>query len=141
MRILLVEDDEHDVASVLRSFESGRLSHRATVDVVRDGRTALDHLFVDGHVNGNPLPHLIVLDLKLPNVDGLEVLRQVKGEQRTRRIPVVVLTGATDPGYIAECYTLGANSFVRKPVNSDGFADVIRAVGEYWVRLNEPPST
>ncbi len=144
MRILLVEDDAHDIEAVLRSLGSGRLSHRAGITVVHDGSQALAHLFAQGPhgvvAENSHRPHLIVLDLKLPSVDGLEVLRRVKEDPRTRLIPVVVLTGSREAEHVEECYRLGVNSYVVKPIDAEKFASVLETVGNYWVLFNEPPS-
>ena len=145
MRILLVEDDSHDVERVLRSFAEDNLIPRMNVEVVRDGQAALDLLFGGdpGHepaLENGRRPHLILLDLGLPQIGGLEVLRRVKSERRTRLIPVVIISGLRDERDIAESYELGVNSYIVKPTDDALFATVLRTMGLYWVRLNEPPS-
>lgn len=137
--VLLVEDDPSDLKLALHAF---RRHYRTTpVHVVRDGAEALEFLFrTDRYARregGNP--HLILLDLKLPLVDGSEVLRAVKGDPRTRSIPVVVMTSSREDRDLAGCYALGANSYIVKPVDFDRFGDAVRELGLYWLLLNQPP--
>lgn len=145
MRILLIEGNSRDAERVMRSFASGELAHHTTMDVVQNGRQALEFLFGASGVaeKADRSPHVILLDLALPAADGAvdrtEVLRALKNDERTRRIPVVVLTGARDPQLMHTCYELGVNSYVLKPQQSEDFEAVVREVGKYWVRLNEPP--
>ena len=138
--ILLVEDNPDDEALTLRAL---RLNHvENEVVVVRDGSEALDCLFRRGpYANLEPsdLPGVVLLDLKLPKVDGLEVLRQIRSEERTRLLPVVVLTSSSEEKDIVESYSLGANSYIRKPVDFSQFAEAVRQFELYWVLLNEGP--
>ena len=106
-----------------------------------DGDEALDYLFAEGRHAGRPaekFPELVLLDLKLPKVDGLEVLHRIRADDRTKHIPVVVLTSSDDPRDVTESYRLGANSYVRKPVNFNQFQEAVRHLQFYWLRLNEP---
>lgn len=136
--ILLVEDNPNDVELTLRAFKKHNFVNR--VVVVKDGVEALDFIFRRGAYSdrtGNP--KVILLDLKLPKVDGLEVLRQVKSDGRTRAVPVVVLTSSREEKDIIQSYNLGVNSYIVKPVNFDKFVDSVSQLGFYWVLLNEPP--
>jgi CheY-like chemotaxis protein len=138
--ILLVEDNPDDVELTLRALKKTRIP--IEVIVVRHGAEALEFLFASGAYSGrNPdvLPDLILLDLKLPKVDGLEVLRQVRSAPTTRFLPVVVLTLSNEEQDIAEAYRLGVNSYVRKPVDFDRFTELLRHLGRYWLEFNEPP--
>ena len=138
--ILLIEDNVSDIELTRRAFERSRIS--TPLLIAEDGQAALDLLFRQGeYVNGDveELPALILLDLKLPKVDGLEVLRQVRADERTRRIPVVILTSSKEEEDVTRAYDLGANSFVRKPVDFLQFADAVAHLGLYWLVLNEPP--
>jgi len=139
--ILLVEDNPDDEALTLRAFKKNNISN--PVVVARDGAAALDYLFGRGAHQGRDLgdhPQVILLDLKLPKVDGLEVLRQIRADERTRLLPVVILTSSREEQDIVEGYSLGANSYVRKPVNFDEFLEAARQLGLYWLLLNEVPS-
>lgn len=132
--ILLVEDNPDDERLTLRAL---RRSHLANpIVVARNGEEALQQVFGPG-----PLPCVVLLDLKLPKVDGLEVLRQIRDRDRTRLLPVVVLTSSSEDRDIIESYSLGANSYVRKPVNIDEFTEAVRQLGLYWALINELPST
>ena len=145
MRILLVEDNAHDIETVLRTFQGDPARPSFTVDVVQDGESALQYMFdgVPPHppavVNGRR-PHLILLDLKLQGIQGIDVLRRLKEDTRSRMIPVVVLTGYRGDAVVAECYDLGVNSYVVKPQDGAAFSQALRSVARYWTRLNEPPS-
>lgn len=135
--ILLVEDNPDDEALTLRAFEKSNI--RNTVVVVRDGAEALAYLF-PGDGDGDTVPHpaLILLDLNLPKVGGLEVLRRMQADERTRLIPVVVLTSSKLDEDILGSYRSGANAYVRKPVKFSDFAEAVRALGVFWLLLNEP---
>ena len=133
--ILLVEDNPDDEALTLRAFAQQRIHN--LVEVARDGQEALDRLLDDNR----PLPTVVLLDLKLPKLDGLEVLRQLRAAPRTRRLPVVVLTSSAEERDRVEAYDGGANSYVRKPVDFLAFVDAVKQVGLYWLVLNEPPPT
>ena len=136
--ILLVEDNADDEALTLRAFKKNNIGN--PVAVARDGAEALDHLFgSDGRAAGD-LPQVVLLDLKLPKVDGLEVLRRIRADDRTRLLPVVILTSSREEQDIVESYRLGANSYVRKPVNFEEFVEAARQLGLYWLLLNEVPS-
>lgn len=137
--VLLVEDNRDDEALALRAFTMAGV--RSPV-VARDGREALEWLFAEGAHSGrdlNVVPDLIVLDLKLSRVHGLEVLRRVRGDPRTRMIPVVILSASDEERDIAMAYTLGANSYVRKSVNFSEFADSIQRLSAYWFTVNMSP--
>ena len=138
--ILLVEDNADDEELTLRAFKKSKVLNQ--VEVVRDGVEALDYLFATGvHADRDPkaLPAVILLDLKLPKLGGLEVLRRVRADERTRRIPVVVLTSSNEEKDILSSYGLGANSFVRKPVDFAQFMEAAQQLGMYWLVMNEPP--
>ena len=132
--ILLVEDNPDDEALMLRAFQRSKLANR--IDVARDGAEALAYLIGP---SARPVPTLVILDLKLPKVDGLEVLRRLRAEERTRTLPVVVLTSSREEQDLVESYRLGANSYVRKPVDFMQFADATQTLGLYWLVVNEPP--
>jgi two-component system response regulator len=136
--ILLVEDNPKDETLTLRALKKNNILN--TVVVAHDGVEALDYLFTqDGGGTANPLPQLVLLDLKLPKIDGLEVLRRIRSNERTRLLPVVVLTTSTEDRDRLEGYRLGANSYVRKPVDFIQFAEAVGQLGLYWLVLNEPP--
>lgn len=135
-RILLVEDNPDDEALTLRAFK--RSSVVNDLDVVRDGQEALDYLFGDGEPEG-PVPALILLDLKLPKVDGLEVLKRIRADDHTKLIPVVILTSSREETDLIAGYGSGANSYVRKPVDFEEFSESVRQLGLYWLVINEPP--
>jgi two-component system, response regulator len=132
--ILLVEDNPDDEALMRRAFRQSKLANQ--IEVARDGAEALAQLLGPER---RPLPTLVILDLKLPKVDGLEVLRQVRAAERTRTLPVVVLTSSREEQDLIESYRLGANSYVRKPVDFVQFAAAVEALGLYWLVVNEPP--
>ena len=141
VQILLVEDDPNDVELTLHALKKHNLGNR--VEVVRDGAEALEFIFCSGayaHRSVENGPKVILLDLKLPKVDGLEVLRRVKSDPRTQLIPVVVLTSSREERDIVESYKLGVNSYIVKPVNFEQFTESVRQLGLYWVLLNEPPA-
>ena len=138
--ILLVEDNPDDAKLTLRAFQRSNMAN--PVVVVRDGVEALDFLFARGAYAeraGKPLPTLIILDLKLPRLDGLGVLRAVRGDERTKLIPVVVLTSSKEEQDLIHSYALGANSYVRKPVDFSEFLEAARVLGIYWLMMNQPP--
>jgi two-component system response regulator len=138
--ILLVEDNADDEALTLRAFRKHNLMNE--IVVARDGAEALDYLFGTGaHAGRDPtdVPQLILLDLKLPKVDGLEVLRRLRGDERTRLVPVVILTSSREEQDLIAGYSSGANSYVRKPVDFVQFTDAMRQLSLYWMVLNEPP--
>ena len=140
VEILLVEDNPHDVELALHALRESHVTN--PVHVVRDGAEALEFIFCTGAYasrNMNNTPKVILLDLKLPKVDGLEVLRRVKGDPRTAKIPVVVLTSSREERDIVESYQLGVNSYIVKPVDFEQFTAAVRQVGLYWVLLNQPP--
>ncbi len=136
-RILLVEDNPKDEALTLRALRKHNL--QAVVVVMRDGVQALDYLLPPGGDAAEPLPQLVLLDLKLPKVDGLEVLRRLRDHERTRMLPVVILTSSAEERDILEGYRLGTNSYVRKPVDFDEFTEAVRHLGLYWLILNMAP--
>lgn len=140
VEILLVEDNPNDVELTLQALKSSRIANR--VEVARDGEEALDFIFGRGAYAGrNPLdnPKLILLDLKLPKVDGIEVLRAVKGDPNLRSVPVVVLTSSREERDIVQTYALGVNSYIVKPVDFEQFTRSVRELGLYWLLLNQPP--
>ena len=137
VRILLVEDNPDDVELTLKAFEKYKLANQ--IVVARDGEEALDILFQRDEERAGWRPDLILLDLKLPKVDGLEVLRQVKSDSRTKVIPVVILTSSKEENDLTNGYELGVNSYLRKPVNFEKFTEVVMQIGLYWLLLNEPP--
>jgi two-component system response regulator len=136
--ILLVEDNPNDVELTLRALKKHHLANR--VQVVGDGAEALEFIFGTGKFAGESPSQLklIMLDLKLPKVSGLEVLQRLKSDERTRRIPVVVMTSSHEDRDIQECYNLGVNSYVVKPVEFDAFAKTVADLGLYWLLVNQP---
>lgn len=138
--ILLVEDNPDDVKLTLRAFKRNNMLN--PIVVARDGVEALDFLFARGAYterSGKPLPTLIVLDLKLPRLDGLGVLKAIRADEQTRLIPVVVMTSSKEEQDLFQSYSLGANSYVRKPVNFAEFLEAVRVLGIYWMMTNQPP--
>lgn len=139
--ILLVEDNPDDELLTLRALKKNNILNE--VVVARDGVEALDFLFGTGKYAGRDtsvLPQLVLLDLKLPKVDGLNVLRRLRTDERTRLLPIVVLTSSKEEQDIVDSYSLGANSYIRKPVDFVQFTESVRQLGMYWLVLNEPPS-
>jgi two-component system response regulator len=140
IEILLVEDNPADVELTLRALKKNNLTNQ--VQVVSDGAQALDYLFGTGPFAGQEYsvpPKVVFLDLKLPKVDGREVLRRMKADVRTRMIPVVVLTSSKEASDIVESYKLGVNSYVVKPMDFDKFVEAVSQLGLYWVLLNQAP--
>jgi two-component system response regulator len=137
--ILLVEDNPDDEELTLRALKKNNITNK--VVVARDGVEALDYLFASGAHAGRDLhvmPQVVLLDLKLPKVDGFEVLRRLRADKRTKLLPVVILTTSNEEKDRFNGYNLGANSFVRKPVEFDQFIEAVRQLGMYWLLLNEP---
>ncbi|MDP1553239.1 MAG: response regulator [Methanobacteriaceae archaeon] len=140
VEILLVEDNPTDAELTMRALKRKNMANQ--VFWVKDGAEALDFIFAKGEFsNRNPdnLPRLILLDLRMPKVDGLEVLHKIKAEENTRKIPVVVLTSSKEDRDIVESYELGVNSYVSKPVEFDEFIDAVSTLGFYWMLINNPP--
>jgi two-component system response regulator len=138
--ILLVEDDPDDVKLTLIALEKSRVANK--VEVVQDGVEALDYVFGMGKFAGRDrsvMPQLILLDLKMPKMDGLEVLRRIRSDERTKLLPVVILTTSSEDKDRIDSYKLGANSYIRKPVDFHQFADAVQQLGLYWLVLNEVP--
>ena len=139
VEILLVEDNKDDVELTLHALRKENLAN--SIHVARDGEEALEFLFCGGAFADrfDCLPRLILLDLKLPKVDGMEVLKRLKGDPRTRTIPVVILTSSKEERDLVNGYGLGANSYIQKPVDFDQFRDTVKNVGLYWLVINQPP--
>jgi CheY-like chemotaxis protein len=138
--ILLVEDNPSDIGLTERALKKNAIYN--TLVVVEDGQQALDYLFCEGAYaqrDEHDLPVVVLLDLKLPKVDGLEVLRRIRSDPRTRRVPVVILTSSKEEQDVATGYDLGVNSYIRKPVDFNQFAEVVRQLGLYWLVINESP--
>lgn len=140
VEILLVEDNPHDIELTLRALKKHNLAN--SVHVVKDGAEALAFLFCTGpyaHRKIEESPKVVLLDLKLPKVDGLEVLRQIKSDGRTKVIPVVIMTSSQEERDVVESYKLGVNSYIVKPVDFDKFIECVAELGYYWVLCNKPP--
>jgi CheY-like chemotaxis protein len=140
-RILLIEDDPKDIELTLTALAEHKLANE--VAVTRDGVEALDYLYRRGAFAGRPQgdPAVILLDLKMPRIDGLQVLRELKADEQLRLIPVVVLTSSHESLDLQECYRLGANAYVVKPVNFTNFVEAVKEIGMFWVLVNQPPPT
>lgn len=140
VEILLVEDNEHDAELTMRALKKKNLTNKLIH--LRDGAEALDYLFARGEYSGRDVlktPKVILLDLKMPKVNGIEVLTKVRADERTNRIPVVVLTSSKEDPDVKECYRLGVNSYIVKPVDFDNFTQAVSELGFYWLILNQPP--
>ena len=138
--ILLVEDNSDDVELTLRALKQYNI--RNEIVVVRDGEEALDYLFATGTYSDRDtttMPAVVILDLKLPKVDGLEVLQRIRADERTKLVPVVILTSSKEEQDMVNGYKFGANSYVRKPVDFTQFVEAARQLGLYWLIINEPP--
>jgi two-component system, response regulator len=133
--ILLVEDNPQDEALTLRAFKKSQIGN--TVVVARDGAEALDFLFARGVHKDRVFPQIALLDLKLPKIDGLDVLRAIRADERTKLLPVVILTSSCEENDLVQSYSLGANSYIQKPVDFTQFAEAIRSLGLYWLVLNQ----
>jgi two-component system response regulator len=140
--ILLVEDNQDDVDLAMHALQRGKVANH--IFVVRDGEEALDFLFCRGEYVERSFDHppkLVLLDLKLPKVDGMEVLKMVKGDPRTRTIPIVMMTSSKEERDLVNSYNLGANSYIQKPVDFDQFRETVKTIGLYWLVINQPPVT
>jgi len=138
--ILLVEDSQDDLDMTLRALRKANMANH--IEVARDGVEALDFIFCEGAHTARKIenmPKLILLDLKLPKVSGMEVLRRIKGDPRTKMIPVVMLTSSKEQKDVIESYGLGTNSYIVKPVDFESFAEAVQKLGMYWLLLNQPP--
>lgn len=136
--ILLIEDNPTDIELTRHAFKKYNIAN--TIHVARDGLEAVEYIFGSGQLKAiQELPKVILLDLKLPKLDGIAVLRRIRGDNRTKAIPVVVLTSSREERDIAETYELGINSYIVKPVDFAKFTEVIRELGYYWLFLNQPP--
>ena len=140
IEILLVEDNANDVELTLHVLDKHNLANK--IHVVRDGEEAMDFLFCRGAFSqrtfSNP-PKMVLLDLKLPKVDGLEILRAIKSDPRTKALPVVVMTSSRQQRDMVESYHLGVNSYIQKPIHFGEFQEVVRQLGYYWLAVNQPP--
>lgn len=140
IEILLVEDNPDDLEMTLHALTKGKVANR--IQIARDGAEALDFIFCEGPFSERLIeetPRVIMLDLKLPKVDGMEVLRRVKADPRTQRIPVVILTSSNEEVDVEASYALGVNSFIVKPVSFDRFVNAVQELGMYWMLLNRAP--
>jgi two-component system, response regulator len=134
--VLMVEDNRDDEELAIRALKQANLAN--LVDVARDGQEAIDYLFGTESQSAKGTPGLVLLDLKLPRVDGLEVLKRIRAEERTRRVPVVILTSSSEDRDLINGYDLGANSYVRKPIRFEEFATAVAQLGIYWLMINSP---
>jgi two-component system response regulator len=140
VEILIVEDTPQDLQLTLRALQKAKLTNH--IHVARDGAEAIEFIFAEGPHAGRKIedtPKVILLDLKLPKIDGIEVLRRIKNDSRTNAIPVVVLTSSKEQKDVVESYRLGVNSYIVKPVNFERFASAVQELGMYWLLLNQPP--
>jgi two-component system, response regulator len=141
VEILIVEDTPEDLDLTLRSLRKAKITNH--IQVARDGEEALEFIFCEGPFAERKIedgPKVILLDLKLPKIDGLEVLQRIKSDPRTRSIPVVVLTSSREQNDVVESYNLGVNSYIVKPVNFEQFSEAVQKLGLYWLLINHPPS-
>ena len=142
--ILLVEDNPDDIKLTQRAFNKSKIAEKISLEVVRNGDDALDFLFGEGayiYRNTSVMPAVVLLDLNLPRINGFQVLERIRADKRTELIPVIILTSSNEEQDIKKAYGLGANSYIRKPVDFKKFSDVALQMGLYWVGLNEPPPT
>ena len=142
IEILIADDSESDVELTVHALRKAKLAN--SIHIVEDGEQALDYLFCRGRYNHRAFtspPRVVLLDLKMPKVDGIEVLRAVRGDARTRAIPVVVLTSSNEQRDLIESYNLGVNAYIQKPVDFEHFRAVIERIGMFWLVVNEPPPT
>ena len=142
VEILLVEDNQDDLDMTLRSLRKANLANH--IQIARDGAEALEFIFCQGTHAGRKIEHgpkVVLLDLKLPKIDGMEVLKRVKGDPRTKMIPIVMLTSSKEQKDVIESYHLGVNSYIVKPVDFEGFAAAVQELGMYWLLLNQPPKS
>jgi len=140
IEILMVEDRDEDIELAMRALKKNNIANN--IEIVKDGEKALEFIFATGEFSERKIsqqPKLILLDLKLPKVDGLEVLREIKADERTKSIPVVILTSSDESSDIKEAYKMGANSYIVKPVNFDNFVKAVADLGLYWLLLNRSP--
>ena len=135
--VLLVEDNPDDAELTIRALKRANLKH--PVHVADDGQEAIDYLFGTAEQAANGVPALIILDLQLPRVGGLEILKRIRAEERTRRLPVVILDSSNEKPDVINAYDLGANSYVCKPIQFDKFTTAVAQLGVYWLTINEPP--
>jgi two-component system response regulator len=140
VEILLVEDNERDAELTMRALKKGGLANKLLW--VKDGQQALDYLFRSGEFSAREdvVPRMVLLDLKMPRIDGIEVLRAVKADERTKRIPVIVMTSSQEESDVAQTYELGVNSYVVKPVDFAAVAETVRQAGYYWLAINRTPT-
>lgn len=141
LEVLLIEDNPDDEELTLHTLQANRITNQ--VKVLRDGAEALDYIFASGPYQSrdvNDVPKVILLDLKLPKINGLQVLERIKADPRTRSVPVVVLTSSREEPDVKRCYELGVNSYIVKPVDFEQFVSAIRELGLYWLILNQPPA-
>jgi len=136
--VLLVEDNPDDEKITLRALKQSDVPH--TVTVARDGAEALEVLFAGDGDDAGETPSLVLLDLKLPKVGGLEILQRMRAEPQTKRIPVVILTSSDEEKDLLQSYNIGANSYIRKPVDYDQYMETIKKLGLYWLTMNKPPT-
>jgi CheY-like chemotaxis protein len=141
VEILIVEDTSEDLDLTLRALRKAKITNH--IQVARDGEEALEFIFCEGPFGERKIengPKVILLDLKLPKIDGLEVLQRIKSDPRTKSIPVVVLTSSREQNDVVESYNLGVNSYIVKPVNFEQFSEAVQKLGMYWLLINHPPS-